>query len=88
MEKFSRENIYDCSYDNYPLKHIELLPGLIVSNPELCGLNVTIPHKTAVLNFIDVVEPAIDEIGAVNVLNSNEQKMRLPFTDLIPMLPV
>jgi len=68
MEKFSRENIYDCSYDNYPLEHIELLPGLIVSNPELCGLNVTIPHKTSVLSFIDVVEPAINEIGAANVL--------------------
>lgn len=68
MDKFTRENIVDCSYDNYPLKHIELLPGLIVSNPELCGLNVTIPHKTAVLRFIDVPEPSIDEIGAANVL--------------------
>ena len=67
-EKFSRGNINDCSYDNYPLKHIELLPGLISGNPELCGLNVTIPHKTAVLNFIDVMEPSIDEIGAANVL--------------------
>lgn len=67
-EKFSRESIIDCSYDNYPLKHIELLPGLIAGNPELCGLNVTIPHKTAVLSFIDVMEPSIDEIGAANVL--------------------
>jgi len=67
-EKFSQENIIDCSYDNYPLKHIELLPGLIAGNPELCGLNVTIPHKTAVLRFIDVREPSIDEIGAANVL--------------------
>ena len=67
-EKFSRENINNCSYDNYPLKHIELLPGLIAGNPELCGLNVTIPHKTAVLKFIDVMEPSIDEIGAANVL--------------------
>lgn len=67
-EKFSRENINDCSYDNYPLKHIEQLTGLIAGNPELCGLNVTIPHKTEVLRFIDVMEPSIDEIGAANVL--------------------
>ena len=72
-EKFSRENINDCSYDNYPLKHIELLPGLISGNPELCGLNVTIPHKTAVLRFIDVMEPSIDEIGAANVLKIKRQ---------------
>jgi len=68
MEKFSRENITDCSYNNFPLKHIKLLPGLIRSDPDLCGLNVTIPHKTAVLDFIDVREPAINEIGAANVL--------------------
>jgi shikimate dehydrogenase len=72
-EKVSRENINDCSYYNYPLKHIELLPGLIAANPELCGLNVTIPHKTAVLRFIDVPEPSIDEIGAANVLKFKRQ---------------
>ncbi|HOB84267.1 MAG TPA: shikimate dehydrogenase [Bacteroidales bacterium] len=67
-EKFSRENINDCLYDNYPLKHIELLPGLVAGNPELYGLNVTIPHKTAVLKYVDVTEPSVDEIGAANVL--------------------
>ena len=67
-EKFSRENINDCFYNNFPLNHIGLLPYLIRSNPDLCGLNVTIPHKTAVLNYIDVKDPAIDEIGAANVL--------------------
>lgn len=68
LEKFSRENIHDCIYNNFPLKHIELLPGLIADNPQLCGLNVTIPHKTAVLNYIDIKENAINEIGAANVL--------------------
>ena len=67
-EKFTLENIQDCSYNNFPLKHIELFPGLISSDPDLCGLNVTIPHKTAILNFIDVREAAIDDIGAANVL--------------------
>jgi shikimate dehydrogenase len=67
-EKFALEKIADCSYQNFPLKHIEEFPDLIRKNPDLCGLNVTLPYKTAILNYIDAREAAIDEIGAVNVL--------------------
>lgn len=67
-EKFAREDISDCSYDNYPINDIQMLPGLVRNDPELCGLNVTIPYKTDVLRFIDVKDPVIDEIGAANVL--------------------
>jgi shikimate dehydrogenase len=67
-EKFSRENIKDCSYENYPMESLDRFRELISGNPELCGLNVTIPFKTEILNYVDVTEPAIKEIGAVNVL--------------------
>ena len=67
-EKFAKENIRDCSYENYPIHDLNLFPELIKGNPELCGLNVTIPYKTGILKYIDTTEPAIDEIGAVNVL--------------------
>jgi shikimate dehydrogenase len=67
-EKFALEKITDCSYENFPLKQLEHFPDLIRDNPDLCGLNVTIPYKTGILNYIDVPETAIEEIGAVNVL--------------------
>jgi len=67
-EKFKLEKISDCSYENFPLKNIEELSDLIRENSDLCGLNVTIPYKTEILRYIDVSEPAIKEIGAVNVL--------------------
>jgi shikimate dehydrogenase len=67
-EKFALEKIHDCLYDNFPLKNIEEFPDLILTNPDLCGLNVTIPYKTEILKYIDIKEPAIKEIGAVNVL--------------------
>lgn len=67
-EKFAREKITDCSYQNFPLKHIEELPDLIRENPDLCGLNVTIPYKTQILSYVNVTEPAVRDIGAVNVL--------------------
>jgi len=67
-EKFSREKIYDCSYENFEIQSISLLPKLIADNPDLCGLNVTIPYKSLILNYVDVRESVIAEIGAVNVL--------------------
>jgi shikimate dehydrogenase len=67
-EKFALEKISDCTYENFPIRHIGEFPDLIRENPELCGLNVTIPYKTEILRYIDVSEPAISEIGAANVL--------------------
>jgi shikimate dehydrogenase len=67
-EKFHNEQIAYCSYDNFPLADINLFPALIADEPELCGLNVTIPYKSEIFRFLDSVEPEAEEIGAVNVL--------------------
>ena len=67
-EKFLRENIRDCSYENYPLTSIRELPELISSENDLCGLNVTIPYKSEVIKYIDEVENEAAQVGAVNVL--------------------
>jgi shikimate dehydrogenase len=51
-EKFEREGLTDHRYDLFPLKSIDELPALLASEPDLCGLNVTIPYKQAVLPFL------------------------------------
>ena len=35
------------------------------------GLNVTIPHKVAVIPFLDEVDPLAEQIGAVNTIVNN-----------------
>lgn len=67
-EKFASQNIPDCEYGNYPLADINQFPELISSDDEICGLNVTIPYKTAILHFADIIDPVVSEIGAANVL--------------------
>ncbi len=34
----------------------------------LCGLSVTAPHKSTVMNFLDWIDPSANEIGAVNTI--------------------
>jgi shikimate dehydrogenase len=42
-------------------------------DPDVLGANVTIPHKVAVLELLDWVEPEVSRIGAVNtVVNDGE----------------
>ena len=67
-EKFINDQILGCVYQNYPLKDINQLPSLIEEEPDLYGLNVTIPHKSEVLRFLDSIDNEAAEIGAVNVI--------------------
>lgn len=67
-EKFKNERIIDSVYDNYPITDIKQLTSLIAGEPDLCGLNVTIPYKSEVLRFLDSIDDEASEIGAVNVI--------------------
>jgi shikimate dehydrogenase len=67
-EKFDREHIPDAVYDLFPIEHISQLPELLKSNPDLCGLNVTVPYKIAVLKYLDWIEPDAKSAGAVNCI--------------------
>jgi shikimate dehydrogenase len=49
------------------------LPGAIsgLRSLNFRGLNVTIPHKVAVIPFLDELEPMAEKIGAVNTIVNN-----------------
>ena len=55
-EKFQRESIADCHYSNYEMTSISGLPD-ILKDPELEGLNVTIPYKESVIPFLHKKDP-------------------------------
>jgi len=67
-EKFFREGLRDYHYDLYELKKIGDLKQLIKDNPEMVGLNITIPYKEAVIPLLSKVDDEAEEIGAVNVI--------------------
>lgn len=67
-EKFAGESIADAVYELFPIEQIELLPGVLAANPQLRGLNVTIPYKEQVLPYLTSLSPAVQEIGACNCI--------------------
>ena len=67
-EKFEKEELDNYQYDLYPLPNLSDLPDLIKGIPELCGLNVTVPHKIGVIFYLDKIDPAAKEIDAVNCI--------------------
>lgn len=52
-QKFANENIGDCEYHLFPIESIGQLTELLSANPDLAGLNVTIPYKEQVLPYLD-----------------------------------
>ena len=75
-EKFFREGLRDYHYDLYELKEIKDLKKLLGDNPELCGLNVTIPYKEQVIQLLSDVDATAKRIGAVNVIKIKDGKLR------------
>ncbi len=70
-DKFRKEHIDDCSYENYPLDDIGKLKELLRSENELTGLNVTIPYKQQVFPFLNELDKEAQEVGAVNCIKIN-----------------
>lgn len=66
-EKFEKEEI-DAQYLNFEIPSIEEFPEIIKNNPELRGLNVTIPYKQQVMQYLDDISEEAKAIGAVNVV--------------------
>ena len=81
--KFSLEHIDDCRYENFELASINELPELLSSNPDIQGLNVTIPYKEEVLPFLAYKNEIVKEINACNCIKISEGKLSGYNTDVI-----
>ena len=73
-EKFSREGIQGCQFELYPIARIQEFTLLFASEPSLEGLSVTIPYKEQVIPYLDGLDPACAQIGAVNCIRIRDGK--------------
>ncbi|MFM9989587.1 shikimate dehydrogenase family protein, partial [Flavobacterium sp.] len=56
------------SYENFDIQNIDKFTTILKNNPELIGLNVTIPYKEAIIPFLDELSENAQKIGAVNTI--------------------
>jgi shikimate dehydrogenase len=82
-QKFAREHINNCRYDLFELPTIEELPALLLSYPNLEGLNVTIPYKQEVIPYLDEATEVVKEIGACNCIKISGGKLKGFNTDVV-----
>ena len=78
-EKFQSEKI-DAEYVNFEIPDINDFPAILTSNPDLEGLNVTIPYKEQVMHYLNNIAPEAISIGAVNVIKIERNKGKIKLT--------
>ena len=63
----------DYTYVPFRVKSLELKKAIEgIRGLNLRGLNVTIPHKVAVMQFLDRIDPLAEKIGAVNTIVNDD----------------
>ena len=80
-QKFEKELLKDCRYDTFSIPSIDDLPAILKSNPELCGLNVTIPYKEQVLSYLHEKTDLVKKIKACNCIKIKKGKLTGHNTD-------
>lgn len=72
FSNFFQQNSIDASYENFELKSKEEIITLL--QQPLSGLNVTIPYKETVIEFLDELSDEAQTIGAVNCIEFKKGK--------------
>jgi 3-dehydroquinate dehydratase/shikimate dehydrogenase len=77
MKKIGTKGIY-LKFNAESLDHI----GNVIKDYDIRGLNVTIPHKSKILEHLDSVDKKAEIIGAVNTVLNNKGKLKGSNTDI------
>ncbi|MEN8247791.1 MAG: shikimate dehydrogenase [Bacteroidota bacterium] len=71
--KFQSESLRDNQYKLFEIEKVDSLKDIIKQNPNLKGLNITIPHKESVIPYLDKLNDTAKKVGAVNVIRVEDK---------------
>ncbi|MCB9361577.1 MAG: shikimate dehydrogenase [Flavobacteriales bacterium] len=74
-EKFEKEDITNSSYELFDIDAVEKVKSILELNTNLKGLNVTIPYKKSIIPFLTELSTEAKEIGAVNTIKIEGNKL-------------
>lgn len=78
---FKKNNLINCNYQIYDLKNLNEIKSFLFNN-DLKGINITIPYKEEILNYVDILSPEVEEIKAANTLSIKDRKIIAHNTDV------
>ena len=82
-DKFEKEGLSNCSFENFPLENIQEFLPLVNKQTALKGMAVTIPYKQSVMPFLQSITEEAMEIGAVNCIKTLPGEMIGYNTDIL-----
>ena len=62
-------------YDFFEIEYLKDFPSIWTNFPDLEGVNVTVPHKVNVMNFLDSLDKSAIKVQAVNVVRKVRGKL-------------
>lgn len=78
-----RELKLDCTYMAYRIKADDLESGIAsIRKVGMAGFNVTIPHKVAIMRYLDSLDASCNAIGACNTVSNVNDSLRGYNTDM------
>jgi len=75
-KKFEASKI-DARYLLFELENIEEFKNLVLSNPDISGLNVTIPYKKEIIQYLTELDNVASEVNSVNTIQFIKNKQGL-----------
>lgn len=82
-EKFQKEGITNCRYQNFELPAIQDIDLILGHYPDLQGFNITIPYKESILPFLYKQNEVVQAIGACNCVKIVDDKLHGYNTDVV-----
>ena len=73
-EKFRELNLNDFSYDLIEKENLEGINIFLIEN-NYSGVNVTIPYKEKIIPFLDEISDEAKQIGAINTIKNENEKL-------------
>lgn len=72
-EKFIQENRNNSRFLDFDFPTLTKFKELIDQHKNLKGLSVTIPHKKAIIRYMDAIDPIARSVGAINCIKVTRQ---------------
>ncbi len=76
-EKFKKEGITDAEFQLFPLNNIQEIKQLLVCEPNLKGLSVTIPYKEKIIPYLNELDEVAQKVGAVNSIKISNKENKI-----------